>query len=73
MDGDFLFKQGILNVKTGIITQKKFVTLAAPVTIQDVQKTYESAFVSDLYAPIQNKSIPWLGNITNAAVQGIIC
>ncbi|KAI8897774.1 hypothetical protein BC833DRAFT_592429 [Globomyces pollinis-pini] len=68
---DFLFKRGMLIVKRGLISQKRFVCVCAPVTMTDVQKVFESCFVVDPYAPIQSKSIPWLGNLTAAAVKGV--
>lgn len=68
---DFLFISGYLNVKTGLISSKKFVTLTAPQSMSQVQKVYESCFAQDQYAPIQNRSIPFLGSITYSAIKGI--
>ncbi|KAJ3323060.1 hypothetical protein HDV06_002506 [Boothiomyces sp. JEL0866] len=66
---DFLYKQGWLQVKRNLLTQKRLVTLCAPVNLNDVQKVFET--LTDKFAPIHLKSIPWLGYITSAAVKRI--
>ena len=71
MSEDFLFKQGFLNIKRGLITFKRYVTLSAPTSMVQVQKVFETCFISDPYAPIQNRTIPWLGNISFAAVKKV--
>lgn len=71
MQEDFLFKQGYLNVKRGLISFKRHVTLAAPTSMNHVQKVFETCFIADPYAPIQNRAIPWLGNISFAAVKKV--
>lgn len=71
VQNDFLFKQGFLNVKRGIISFKRHVTLAAPNSIIQVQRVFEACFISDPYAPIQNRAIPYLGNVSFAAVKKV--
>jgi hypothetical protein len=66
----FLFKQGWLTLRKGLLNFQRFVTLCAPATIQDVQKVYEHCFQNDPYAPIKHKSIPWLGHVTRASAKG---
>ncbi|KAJ3308475.1 hypothetical protein HDV04_001205 [Boothiomyces sp. JEL0838] len=62
-------KKRWLNVKRNLLTQKRLVTLCAPVNINDVQKVFET--LTDKFAPVHLKSIPWLGYITSAAVKRI--
>ena len=71
MSEEFLYKQGFLKIQKGMITFKKHCTLSAPTNIVQVQKVFEKCFISDPYVPIQNRAIPWLGNISFAAVKKV--
>ena len=71
MDDDFLFRKGYLQVKRGLISFKRHVTLTAPLNIGQVQQVFESCFIMDPFAPIPNKAIPWLGNICFAALKNM--
>ncbi|KAJ3306595.1 hypothetical protein HDV03_004724 [Kappamyces sp. JEL0829] len=67
----FLFKQGFLSVRKGLLAHKRHVTLTAPITMDNVQTVFETLFVTDPYAPIQAKAIPCLGQIAFAAARNI--
>ncbi|KAJ3271039.1 hypothetical protein HDV01_007120 [Terramyces sp. JEL0728] len=55
---DFLYKQGWMQVKRNLLTQKRLVTLCAPVNLNDVQKVFET--LTDKSAPVHLKSVPFI-------------
>jgi hypothetical protein len=71
----FLLHKGWINVKRGLIpfASKYYAALCLPNNVADIQALYEFLFVSvaDGSAKMDEKAIPFLGNISFAAVKGI--
>jgi hypothetical protein len=67
----FILRQGYLSVRKGLLTLRRHITITNPQTIEEVQKVFEALFVKDLYSAIQNRSIPFLGQLAFHAAKGI--
>ncbi|KAJ3250636.1 hypothetical protein HK103_003290 [Boothiomyces macroporosus] len=66
----FLLYKGWVTIKRSILSQRRYIAICAPATIQDIQQLFEFLFVSDPNTTISmdEKSIPLLGNIAYSAV-----
>ncbi|KAI8899732.1 hypothetical protein BC833DRAFT_563896 [Globomyces pollinis-pini] len=68
----FLIHKGHAKIQRGInpIPLRKFMALCTPATVKDIQALYEFLFVEDttVPTPMNERSIPILGNISYSAV-----
>jgi hypothetical protein len=73
MTTPFLLHKGWISVKKGLLpfSHRSYAALCLPNNVADIQSLYEFLFVNDGQAVMDEKSIPFLGNISFAAVKGI--
>ncbi|KAI8913864.1 hypothetical protein DFJ77DRAFT_423833, partial [Powellomyces hirtus] len=66
-----ILKAGYLSLKRSPLAPvKKYLILCAPLSTRDIQEVYSQVFHVDPKDGLDNKSLPWLGNIACAAVKG---